>query len=492
MRNQILINSTFNETRVALIEENNLVEIYVERDLSPQMVGNIYKGRIEKIVPGMQAAFVDIGSGKSGFISVEDVYEDLFPDFIDDEDQKKLNSGPQSIQDKLVQGQDLIVQVIKEPVHGKGPKLTSNVSIPGKHLVLIAASNIVGISHKIEDEEERERLIEIISRLKPENLGFIARTFSEDVKEKELSKEIKSLVKTWSRIKKSYEKRKRPNLIYETPSLTIRAIRDLVTYNIDEIIIDDENLFSEIQKYLAKTNINKNIKVKNYKNSQPLFEKYKIDKEVNEIYKKKVWLKSGGFLIIEETEGLTVIDVNTGRYIGKSDQNSTLLKINLESAAEILRQIRLRNLVGIIVIDFIDLKDPALRNKVFSTIKDGAQKDKVRTVIQDISQFSVLQLTRQRTRESILNTLADPCPICMGIGRIKSKDTIIYEILRRIKHLANKPKIKTITLEAHSDIIDNLILKEEKNIKYIQENKGFEIKFINNDENIDKFSLENN
>ena len=211
MRNQILINSTFNETRVALVEENALAEIYVERSLSPQMVGNIYKGRIEKIVPGMQAAFVDIGSGKAGFISVEDVYDDSFPDFIDIEDRKKLKTSRQSIQDKLVQGQDLIVQVIKEPVHGKGPKLTSNVSIPGKHLVLIAAANIVGISHKIEDEEERERLIEIISRLKPENLGFIARTFSEGIREKELSREIKSLVKIWSRIKKSYEKRKRPN-----------------------------------------------------------------------------------------------------------------------------------------------------------------------------------------------------------------------------------------------------------------------------------------
>lgn len=492
MRNQILINSTFNETRVALIEENNLAEIYVERNLSPQMVGNIYKGKIEKIVPGMQAAFVDIGSGKSGFISVEDVYEDSFADFMDDEDRKKLKNSKQSIQDKLIQGQDILVQVIKEPVHGKGPKLTSNVSIPGKHLVLIAAANIVGISHKIEDEKERERLIEIISRLKPENLGFIARTFSEDVSEKELSKEIKSLIKIWTRIRKSYEKRKRANLIYETPSLTIRAVRDLVTYNIDEIIIDDEKLFSEIKKYLTKTYINKKIKITNYNSDQPLFEKYKIDKEVNEIYKKKVWLKSGGFLIIEETEGLTVIDVNTGRYIGKSDQTKTLLNINLEAAEEIVRQIRLRNLVGIIVIDFIDQKDPKLRKKLFNTFKVGSQKDKARTVIQDISQFSVLQLTRQRTRESILNTLADPCQTCMGIGRVKSMDTVSYEILRKIKHLANKPKIKIITLEAHSDIIDNLLKKEEESINFLQESKGLIIKFINKSDNIEKFSLKNN
>ncbi len=492
MRNQILINSTFNETRVALIEESNLAEIYVERNLTPQIVGNIYKGRVEKIVPGMQAAFVDIGSGKSGFISVEDVYEDSFTDFLDIEDRKKIRSSNQSIQEKLVQGQDVMVQVIKEPVHGKGPKLTSNVSIPGKHMVLIAAANIVGISHKIDDEEERERLTEIISRLKPENLGFIARTFSEGIKEKEITKEIKSLIRIWTRIKKSYEKRKRPNLIYETPSLTIRAVRDLVTYNIDEIIIDDENLFSEIKKYLTKSYVHKNIKITNYNNSQPLFEKYNIDKEVNEIYKKKVWLKSGGFLIIEETEGLTVIDVNTGRYIGKTDQSKTLLKINLEAADEILRQIRLRNLVGIIVIDFIDLKDPSLRKKLFNTFKDGAMYDKARTVIQDISQFSVLQLTRQRTRESILNTLADPCPTCSGIGRVKSRDTVSYEILRKIKHLANKPKIKNITIEAHSDIIDNLLNKEEESIKLLEENKGLSINFKRKNESIDKFNLDSN
>ena len=492
MRNKILINSTFNETRVALIEEDNLAEIYVERDLSPQIVGNIYKGKVEKIVPGMQAAFVDIGSGKSGFISVEDVYNDTFLDLIDAGEREKLKKRKNSIEDKLVQGQDVLVQVIKEPVHGKGPKLTSNVSIPGKHLVLIAVANIVGISHKIEDEEERDRLIEIISRLKPENLGFIARTFSEGIGEKELSKEIKSLIKIWNRIKKSYEKRKRPNLIYETPSLTIRAVRDLVTYKIDEIIIDDGELFTEIKKYLTRSNKNKKIKITNYSSGRPLFEKFNIDKEVNEIYKKKVWLKSGGFLIIEETEGLTVIDVNTGRYIGKSDQTKTLLNINLEAAVEILRQIRLRNLVGIIVIDFIDQKDPSLRKKVFDTFKKGLQKDKARTVIQDISQFSVLQLTRQRTRESILNTLADPCPTCMGIGRIKSKDTISYEILRRIRQMAKKPKTRKITLEAHTDIIDNLLNNEEKNITMLKETLGLNIILIKNDAGLDKFSLKNN
>jgi len=492
MRNQILINSTFNETRVALVEENALAEIYVERNLSPQLVGNIYRGNVEKIVPGMQAAFVDIGSGKSGFISVEDVYEESFMDLIDIEERTKLKSNNQSIQEKLVQGQGVMVQVIKEPVHSKGPKLTSNISIPGKYLVLIAAANIVGISRKIEDESERERLIETISRLKPDNLGFIARTFSENISEKELSKEIKNLVKTWARIRKSYEKRKRAKLIYETPSLTIRAVRDLITNNIKEIIIDDEKLCSEIKKYLSKSHLHKKMKIKHYNNNRPLFEKYQIDSELDEIYKKKVWLKSGGFLIIEETEGLTVIDVNTGRYIGKSNQDSTLLNVNLEAAKETLRQIRLRNLVGIIVIDFIDLKDPDLRKKVFDTFKKGMAKDKARTVIHDISQFSVLQLTRQRTRESILNTLADPCQICLGIGRIKSKDTISYEILRKIKYLAFKPKTKSITIEAHTDIINNILMNEEGNITSLKKSRGLEIEFVKNNKSIDKFILKNN
>ena len=234
------------------------------------------------------------------------------------------------------------------------------------------------------------------------------------------------------------------------------------------------------------------MKIKHYNNNRPLFEKYQIDSELDEIYKKKVWLKSGGFLIIEETEGLTVSDVNTGRYIGKSNQDSTLLNVNLEAAKETLRQIRLRNLVGIIVIDFIDLKDPDLRKKVFDTFKKGMAKDKARTVIHDISQFSVLQLTRQRTRESILNTLADPCQICLGIGRIKSKDTISYEILRKIKYLAFKPKTKSITIEAHTDIINNILMNEEGNITSLKKSRGLEIEFVKNNKSIDKFILKNN
>ena len=262
MNNQILINTTFNETRVALIEGKSLTEIYIERDLNPQIVGNIYKGKVEKIVPGMQAAFVDIGSGKSGFISGEDVYNESFYEFISEEEKSDLKaSGNNLIQEKLVRGQNIIVQVVKEPVQAKGPKLTSYISIPGKYLVLIPSINIVGISHKIDDEKERNRLIDITNKHKTDNTGFIARTLSEGVSEKEIIKEIKKLTKTWDRILKSYEKRKKPNLLFETPSLPLRAVRDLITKNTDEIIVDTPETQDLIKKYLSGNYLKRKIKI---------------------------------------------------------------------------------------------------------------------------------------------------------------------------------------------------------------------------------------
>ncbi|MGI9533356.1 MAG: Rne/Rng family ribonuclease [Thermodesulfobacteriota bacterium] len=481
MRNQILINTTFNETRVALIEDKLLTEIYVERDLNPQIVGNIYKGKVEKIVPGMQAAFVDIGSGKSGFISVEDVYSESFYEYISEDEKSDLKaSNNYLIQEKLVQGQDIIVQVVKEPVQAKGPKLTSYISIPGKCLVLIPSLNLVGISHKIDDEKERNRLIDIINGRKPENTGFIARTLSEGISEKDLIKEIKKLTKMWEKILKSYEKKKKPNLLFETPGLTLRAVRDLITKNTGEIVVDTPEKHNLIKKYLSDNYLRKKIKITLHNQNQSLFEKYKIESELEEIFKKKVWLKSGGYLIIEETEGLTVIDINTGKYIGDSNQDKSLLKLNLEAAKEAARQIRLRNLVGIIVIDFIDIKDEDLRFKVYKAFKDALNNDRARTVIQEMSQFSVVQLTRQRTRESILNTLADTCNNCNGNGRVKSVETMSYEIIRKLNLKMNKLKSSIVTIETHENIINYILTSEKQNLSGLENKNNININFVVN------------
>ena len=481
MRNQILINTTFNETRVALIEDKLLAEIYIERELNPQIVGNIYKGKVEKIVPGMQAAFVNIGSGKSGFISVEDIYHESFGEYMDEDEKSELKTSSSNlVQQKLVQGQDIIVQVVKEPVQAKGPKLNSYISIPGKFLVLITSINILGISHKIVDEKERNRLLEIIKNNKPKNVGFIARTLSEGISEKKLVKEIKNLIKIWKRIVKSYENRKRPNLLYETLSLPLRAARDLITRNTREVVVDTPEMQELIKKYLSDNYLEEKINITLHNQDQPLFEKYNIESEFEEIYKKKVWLKSGGFLIIEESEGLTVIDVNTGKYTGGSNQDKSLLKINLEASKEAARQIRLRNLVGIIVIDFIDMKDEKLRSKLYKTFKDALNNDRARTVIQNMSQFSVVQLTRQRTRESILNTLAETCNNCNGVGRIKSVETIGYEIIRKIKSKLNGLKSDSIIVEADENVVNYILTSENHNLSLLENKKGVNINFVVN------------
>ena len=303
--------------------------------------------------------------------------------------------------------------------------------------------------------------------------------------------EIKNLVRTWEKIRRSYERRKKPNLLFNTPGLPIRAVRDLISYNINEIILDSRDTEKEIKKYLSDNFIKKKIKISYYKEKQPLFNKYKIEKQLEHLYKKKVWLKSGGYLIIEETEGLTVIDINTGKYTGSTNQQKSLLKINLEAARESARQIRLRNLVGIIVIDFIDIKDQDLRNKIYNEFRDMMSTDRARTVYQDMSQFSVIQLTRQRTRESILNTLSDPCEICDGTGRIKSGDTIIYEIMRKVLEKVKKPETKKIEIEANNDIVSHILSREKNNLNSLQRKHKVKIDFNINDSLINKFFVKN-
>lgn len=386
MQSQLLINSTFKETRVALTENNKLIELFIERRTVPPIVGNIYKGKVGKIVPGMQAAFVDIGAEKSGFISVEDVYEESFIElFLDDKEQINENKESQQlIQDMLNEGQEVIVQAIKEPVSNKGAKLTSYIGIPGKYLVLIGTVDMVGVSRRIDDEDERKRLFDIISDNKPNDIGFIARTACLEVDDEEIINEIKFLARFWKKIKKKSEKAPTPSKIYEEPSLYIRAVRDLLGNDVSKIIVDSKKSYGEIKKYFSNRALN-DFKIDTYTDSEPLFKKYNIEDQIKKIYWKKVWLKSGGSLIIDEAEGLTVIDVNTGKYTSNGDQEEMIFKINKEAALESARQIRLRNLVGIIVIDFIDLRENESRDKIFEIFSDELKKDRSRTVIQDLS-----------------------------------------------------------------------------------------------------------
>jgi ribonuclease G len=479
MENLILINVTFDETRVAVTESGTLVELYIERKSNPRTVGNIYKGKVGKIVPGMQAAFIDLGLERSGFISVEDVYEDSFIEFFleEEEAQSQKKKGKFLIQDVLREGQEVLIQVLKESTGGKGAKLSSNIALPGKYVVLLGIVDLVGVSRKIENEEERKRLNELIKNSKPKGLGFIARTASMGKSEEEIHQDMVSLIKLWEEIKTRADIEKAPVLLYEEPSLQIRAVRDLISSEVKSIIVDSIEAYRDISDYFLARFPEFNTNIELYRDNIPLFTQFGIEPEIKKIFEKKVWLKSGGYLIIEEAEALTVIDINTGRYLSGDTQEETIFKINIEAATEAARQIRLRNLVGIIVIDFIDLKNRSKRDEVFHTFIEALKEDKARSSIQEMSSFGVVQLTRQRVRESLLKNLAEFCSYCDGLGYVKSKETSLYEIIREIKSYIVRPLVRKILVRANTNVIKTLEELERENIKQLEVQFSKEILF---------------
>jgi ribonuclease G len=472
MSTRIYINNTFSETRAAITENGNLVELYIERKSRPQLVGNIYKGRVGNIIPGMQAAFIDLGIGKSGFISVEDVQEDSYFEYFLEEGDVKTKKKKSLIQDLLREGQEVLVQCVKEFSAGKGAKLSTNIAIPGRYLVLLGKVDMIGISRRIKNRDERQRLLDIIKSAKPEGLGFIARTASQEIDQDELKIDINNLVGYWNEIKKRSDEAKSPALLYEEPSLYMRVTRDLVSDDETKIFIDSKKAYQEISNYLDANNIKMRIEL--YANSIPLFTKYGIEQEIKKIIDRKVWLKSGGYLIIEEAEALTVIDVNTGRYTGGITHHETIFDINMEAAREAAYQIRLRNLVGIIVIDFIDIKSLRKRKEIYRKFIESLEKDRARSVVLDMSSFCVVQLTRQRARESLLTQLADPCHHCGGKGYVKSTETISYEIIREIISHIPRRVVNKIIITANQNVISYLKESEANNLRKLTTRHGVE------------------
>ena len=490
MNTQLIINSLFNETRIAVLEKSRLIELFIERKSSSSMVGNIYKGKVEKIVPGVQAAFVGLGDGRSGFLSAEDVYEESLSElFLEEEEAKKTSrKNRQPIQDVLRQGQEVMVQVTKEPTGNKGPKLTSHVGIPGKYLVLLPGADSVNVSRKITDRKSRKRFSEIM-RNKPEDMGFIVRTACVEAEEKNIKVEMKALVRKWGRIKKKYEESEDPGMIHQEADSCIRVVRDLMGNGLKKIVVDSPKAHGRITKYFSDKIKKDGFKVDMYDKEEPIFDRYGIESQIEKMYRKKVWMKSGGYLIIDEAEGLTVIDVNSGKLVGEEFQKKTIMKTNEEAAVEAARQIRLRNLVGIIVIDFIDMQPVRSRKKVESLFTDEMKKDKARTTIQEISSFSVIQLTRRRVRESILSDLTEPCDTCEGSGRIKSIYTTCYEILRDIDQWTKQSAEGPIVVQANRKIIAKLREIEGRSMRRIQRERGVKIKFKSAEDPLEKYTI---
>ena len=481
MGSELVINVTPLETRVALLENGVLVEIHIEREKGRGIAGNIYMGRVVRILPGMQVAFVDIGLNKSAFLYVDDVFysfKDIDAEMLrqnddqeeclptDFEENRPLPKPLYQINELLIEGQELLVQVSKGPIGSKGPRITSHISLPGRYLVLLPDVEHIGISRRIENENERKRLKEIVQKIKPQDIGLIVRTASEEMGEEEIKLDKDYLIKLWENIKKKKANARTPSLIHRELNLTLKAIRDISTKNIDNIIVDSKEEYNNILKFTEMFMPQLSHLVTLYEKEDPIFDHYGIEIEINRAFGERVWLKSGGYIVIERTEAVTTIDVNTGRYVGKGNPEDTILRTNLEAVKEIAYQLRLRNIGGIIIIDFIDMKKEESREKVFQALKEVLAKDKSKTNILRISGLGLVEMTRKRTSEDLIGNLSEPCFYCDGKGFLKSKETICYEIFRGIKKEASKIPGNKIFVALHPEVAD-LIYEEERS--YLEE-----------------------
>ncbi|MGI6227366.1 MAG: Rne/Rng family ribonuclease [Peptococcales bacterium] len=444
MNKEIIVQSNEDETQVAVLEDEQLVEIYIERSVSDRLVGSIYKGKVENVLPGMQAAFVNIGLEKNAFLYVEDA----IPNGSEFDNGVKLN-----IRDVLKEGQEILVEVVKEPIGSKGPRVTRQLTLPGRFLVLMPSVDYIGISRRISDDRERERLKSIAEKIKTEDMGVIVRTVAEGASEEELREDLENLLKSWQKILHKEKNSGAPTLIHKDLELVKRILRDVVTDDVRKITVNSLTTYEQILEITDKK-----IKVKvNLFEDVDLFARHNIRQELVRALKRKVWLKSGGYIVIDQTEALTSIDVNTGKYVGSVDLADTVLKINLEAAVEIARQLRLRNIGGIIIIDFIDMENEEHRKNVLLKLEEELHKDKTKAHILGITSLGLVEMTRKKMRHSLSTALERLCPCCEGKGRVLSENTIAIQIKEELRELASRTLAEAILITAHPDVTALLI-----------------------------------
>lgn len=454
MKKEILINSVGNEIRIAITEEAKLAELFVETPEKERMVGDIYFGKVAKVMPGIQAAFIDIGLPQDAFLhfsdisDVQDEYNAMLDDEDDEDEDESLDNTVVAVKKpkperkprddrrrnvNLTRGQEIIVQVTKEPVAKKGVRVTSQVSLPGRFLVLLPFDGKVGISKKISSFRERRRLRRLVRSILPQGFGVIVRTNAENQDEKLFLNDLESLLASWREIEKSAKEEQPPALLYKDMATTSSVIRDLFSEQVERVVTDDKKLFREIKSYVKVFSPEMADRVEFYGKREPIFDSFGIEKEIATLLVRKVWLKHGGYIIVEQTEAMVVIDVNSGRYAASKEQEENSLRTNLEAAREISRQIRLRDLGGIIVIDFIDMLDDRNKKKVYDEMKKEFKRDRSKHTILPLTDFCLMQITRQRQRQSIIHSFTEPCPVCGGTGMIQSKTTIMSHIERWLR-----------------------------------------------------------
>jgi ribonuclease G len=473
---EILINATLEEIRVALLENGQIVEFYVERKRDTSLVGNIYKGRVIKILPGMQSAFIDIGLERAAFLYVADIRTDLddYAPFLEEGDKddslelvSQKGKPDLSIEELIQPGQEILVHASKDPIGSKGARVTSYITMPGRYLVLMPNVEHIGISRRIADETERSRLKSIAESIKPKNYGLIIRTASEGCSEEELKNDLEFLIKIWENIQIKKDKAPAPSLLYSDLDLVFRSVRDLLTQNVERLIIDSPEEYEGIKEFV-KTYFPKLLdKIVLYEGQEQIFDAFGIEIDISRAIGRKVWLKSGCYIVIDQTEAMTVVDVNTGKFVGKEDLEDTILKTNLEAVKEIAYQIRLRNVGGIIIIDFIDMELLENRDKVFNAFAEAMKKDRAKNTILHISELGLIQMTRKRVRESIGRILCDQCPYCDGKGFVKSPRTLCYEIFRKITKLAMHGAQKII-VTANPSVAELLFDEERLSLEEIE------------------------
>jgi ribonuclease G len=492
---EILINSTSLEVRAAIMEEGELVEFMVERAQTRRLVGDVYLGRVNAILPGIQAAFVDIGYEKAGFlhasdlvpdtenfemeggVDIEDGTRDDGRDPRDGDEARDRGRGAredrggrdrggrdrarggrpmrekppvQPIEKMLTKGQEVLVQVTKEAIGTKGPRLTTQISLPGRHVVYMPNSEYLGISRRIESRQERQRLRQLIAKKKPANCAVIARTACEGVEDKHIVSDINYLHKLWTEIKRRAEKAQAPELVHEEVGMVVGMIRDLLADDIDKIWMDNEKEYRRLVRALRQTSPDLASRTHLFREKSPIFEKYNIESEIEKTLERKVWLKKGGYLVFDQTEALVAIDVNTGRFVGKRDQEETILETNLLAAREIPRQLRLRDIGGIIVIDFIDMESEGNKKKVLAELRHHLRKDRSRSKAFAVSDLGLVEVSRKRVRPSLLHFFSEECPYCKGTGKVLSFDTLANKIERQIHKIGQRTKERRIQIRVNT------------------------------------------
>jgi ribonuclease G len=473
---EILANITPTETRVAVVENGMLQEVYIERSAAKGIAGNIYKGKVVRVLPGMQAAFVEIGLDRTGFIHASDIVA------VDKEGVEQRTTEAADIRSMVWEGQSLIVQVVKDPIGSKGARLTTHLSVPSRYLVYMPHTQHIGISQRIEDEAERNRLRQLVEDcIEREQMdqtgGFILRTAAENVGEDELLADIKYFKRLWAALERKMKERKAPAIIYEDLPLYMRTMRDLVRPKMEKIRVDSRESYQNVLQF-AEDYIPELIdRIEYYPGERPIFDLYGVEDEIQKALGRKVALKSGGYLIIDQTEAMTTIDVNTGGFVGRRNLEETIFKTNLEAATALARQLRVRNLGGIIIIDFIDMKDVEHRRQVHRSLEKAMEHDYTKTIITGVSELGLVEMTRKRTRESLEHIMCEACPVCNARGSLKTAETTCYEIFREILREARAYENDSLMVLASQSVVDRLLDEESASVADLEEFIGKTIRF---------------